>query len=110
MRNPKAIDAWLRSGAGPMHDRRAPRGGAINSTAKYLTEGLDPAYDRGYNKGYKVAYKNLYEQLKQRHEDSECGVKGKLDGCTCTETLEYLENEANRLSGESQEDCEEEHE
>lgn len=39
MRNRRAVDAWLRGGAGPMKDRRAPRGGARNWRDEYLEEG-----------------------------------------------------------------------
>lgn len=38
MRNKRATDAWLRGGAGPMKDRRTPRGGAQNRQAEWLAE------------------------------------------------------------------------
>lgn len=37
-RNKDATKAWLRGGAGPMKDRRAPRGGSSNLTKEQLKD------------------------------------------------------------------------
>lgn len=39
--DPSITKAWLRGGAGPMRDRRAPRGGARNESADLLAEALE---------------------------------------------------------------------
>jgi len=41
MSNKRITDAWLRSGAGPMKDRRAPKGGSKNTTKDLLNEVAD---------------------------------------------------------------------